>query len=90
METKKKYRSKRLAGIEGGWSDVEFLEYVMSRVDYRTKKPEIIEASNERFSAIIEKVRKIEASKNLRLLLESIKSSENPELAIKALLGESA
>ena len=61
METKKKYQSTRLKGIQGEWSDSEFLQYVKSRVDYRTKNTEIIDASHDRFAEIIKKLKRDEA-----------------------------
>lgn len=89
MEVKKTYQSNRLKGIQGGWSDIEFLEYVKSRVDWRTKKPEIVEASDERFDQIIAKIRKIEASNGILALLDSIKDSDDPKAALLAILGGS-
>ena len=53
---KKKYKSARLEGIKSTWSDVEFLIYIKSRIDYRTKNTEINEASDKRIDSIIKKL----------------------------------
>ena len=46
------YQSKRLKGIEGEWTDREFLEYVKLNHELRTRKPEVIEAFKARVDAI--------------------------------------
>ena len=51
-----KYKSQRLEGIKSTWSDVEFLIYIKSRIDYRTKNTEINEASDKRIDSIIKKL----------------------------------
>ena len=52
----RKYKSKRLEGIQGKWTDVEFLRYIKEKIDYRSAKEDIKEASNQRIEAIIKKL----------------------------------
>ena len=56
----RKYKSKRLAGMEGGWSDSEFLLYIKDKVDFRTNHPDLKEVSDKRISAIIDKLLRYE------------------------------
>lgn len=52
----RKYKSKRLEGIQGKWSDEEVLLYIKSRVDFRTSHPDLNEALDKRIQAIIAKI----------------------------------
>lgn len=62
----RKYKSKRLAGFEGGWSDVEFLLYIKDKVDFRAKFPDLKEVSDKRISEIIKKLVQYEASQSIQ------------------------
>ena len=59
MTEKKKYKSSRLEGMQGKWSDHDFLTYVMYKVDYRTNNKEIYMASGDRFLDIMTKLEKM-------------------------------
>jgi len=58
LDTKmeRKYKSKRLDGIQGDWSDSSLLLYIKDRVDFRTSHPDLKEALDKRISSIIEKL----------------------------------
>lgn len=57
MTEKKKYKSSRLEGIKGEWSDIDFLAFARHKVDWRTKNKEIVIESDHRFFSIINKIR---------------------------------
>ena len=50
------YQSTRLKGIQGEWTDKEFLEFVKLQHELRTRKPEIIDAFKARIDQIIIKL----------------------------------
>ena len=54
----RKYKSKRLEGLQGKWTDTEVLLYVKNKVDFRTNHPDLAEALDKRITAIIEKLGK--------------------------------
>ena len=61
--TDRKYKSKRLEGIQGNWSDAQVLLYIKDRVDFRTSHPDLKEALDKRVSGIIEKLIMVDFNK---------------------------
>ena len=86
METKKKYQSKRLKGMQGEWSDTQFLEYVMFRVDFRSSNNELYEASASRFLKIIERLKNLETYSSVLQLVDSVELP--PDYDARARLAE--
>ena len=52
----RKYKSKRLEGLQGKWTDAEVLVYLKEKVDFRTNHPDLKEALDQRVEKIIAKL----------------------------------
>lgn len=70
MEKERKYRSKRLEGLQGNWSDIEVLLFAKNKVDFRSSHPDLTEALDKRITEIIEKLEKYEEFKSIHKILQ--------------------
>ena len=72
----RKYKSKRLEGLKGKWTDAEVLLYIANKVDFRTSHPDLKEALDKRIEKIIAKITVSDiANLDVKAILKHVKDS---------------